>query len=277
VPAFPFQPSWYRRPSAATHPFDIDANAGQRLESGIVPGRIRLWRSGHGMTEDPWRLYAMLGAERPKVIRGTGGWGPLDRDGRRAVSTFTGSGTPAYSIGLRLANDRPISRPVAEQMRTLERLCGWDRADDDPPPVLQFLANVAHDFADAPQNEWVAEDSIEWGDSNSTDRGTLLWIDATIVLGLYVETAVAGLDKPAGFARHVLKAGWDLRDFAKHFLGDATRWRDVADLNRDDPKCPTSPSFKPKRPVTLLTPPREPKSKAKRAKRGKDAKSKAKR
>jgi hypothetical protein len=255
----------------ASHPFDRDPNEGTRLASGVPPGRIRLWRSGHEMTTDPWRVYALLGDERPKLIRGTGGWAPLKRDGRRSLSTFEGSDTPAYTITMRLANDRPRSEPVADQMRSLERLCGWDRADDRPPPPLLFIANVPHDHAEASQNEWVAEEPIEWGDSTATDRGTLLWIDATIVLGLYVESATDALAPSAGFARHTLKAGHNLRDFAKAYLGDAKRWRDVADLNRDDPKCPSTSEYRVKRPVVLLTPPREPVSKAKhkRAKRGK--------
>jgi nucleoid-associated protein YgaU len=91
------------------------------------------------------------------------------------------------------------------------------------------------------------------------------------VLGLYVESATDALAPSAGFARHTLKAGHNLRDFAKAYLGDAKRWRDVADLNRDDPKCPSTSEYRVKRPVVLLTPPREPVSKAKhkRAKRGK--------
>lgn len=252
-----------------THPFDVDPNAGKPLDSGVPPGRIRLWRSGQDMTTDPWRVYAMLGDERPRLIRGTGGWGTLARDGRRSLSTFDGSETPAYSITMRLANDRPRSEPVTDQMRSLERLCGWDRADDTPPPPLLFIANVPHDHAEASQNEWVAEAPIDWGDSNSTDRGTLLWIDATIVLGLYVENAVDALAPSRGFARHTLKAGWNLRNFASRYLGDAKRWRDVADLNRDDPRCPSTSEYRVKRPVMLLTPPREPASKAKRSKRGK--------
>lgn len=248
-------------------PFDVDPNEGKPLASGVPPGRIRLWRSGEGMTTDKWRVYCFL-RDRPRLIRGTGGWATLKRDGRRALSTFEGSETPAYEIELRMSNDRPTRKPVAEQMRALERLCGWDKLNDDPPPPLLFVANVAHDYAEASQNEWVAETSIDWGDSTATDRGTLLWIDATITLGLYVESSTGGLAKSKGFARHTLKAGWNLRHFAKVYLGDAKRWRDVADLNRDNARVPTSPDFRVSRPIVLLTPPKEPKSKAKRARRG---------
>lgn len=253
-----------------THPFDNDPNAGRPLaSSGVPPGRIRVWRSGEGMTTDAWRVYCLL-LERPKVIRGYGGWGTLARPGRRSKSTFEGTETPAYSITVRIANDRPTRTPVADQMRDLERLCGWDLADDDPPPVVQWVGNVEHDFARAPQTEWVCE-SLEWGDSNATDRGTLLWQDATFVLAVYDESTIPGLTKAKGFARHTLKAGQNLRAFAREYLGDPKRWRDVADLNRDNPKCPSTSEYRVKRAVVLLTPPREPRSKTKtkRAKRGK--------
>jgi hypothetical protein len=219
------------------------------------------------MTTDAWRVYCFLRG-RPKLIRGTGGWGTVQREGRRSLSRFEGSETPAYEIELRMSNDRPAGWPVAEQMRALERLCGWDTLDDDPPPPLLFVANVPHDFAQASQNEWVAETPIEWGESLSTDRGTLLWIDATITLGLYVESATGGLAKAKGFTQRTMKAGWNLRRFAEVHLGDKTRWRDVADLNRDNARCPKSPDYRVKRPIKLLTPPKEPKSKAKRSKRG---------
>lgn len=247
------------------YPFDVDPNEGRPLNSGVPPGRIRIWRAGQGMTTDPLRVYAMLGTERPRVIRGYGGWTSLQRDGRRAVSTFNGADTPAYSIGVRLSNDRPISRPVAETMRALERLCGWERADDTPPPVLNWIANVMHDDAAAPQNEWVCE-SLEWGDSLSTDRGTLLWQDATIVLGLYVAPALPKLTSTAGFVRRELRKGQTLMAFARQHLGDAKRWKDVAALNRDNAGCPKTPQAGAARTVMLLVPPREPKAKG--AKRG---------
>jgi hypothetical protein len=185
---------------------------------------------------------------------------------RRSSAATDGSDTPAYSIMLRLANDRPVRRPVDEQMRNLERLAGWDRYDDEPPPVVNFAANVPHDQDDAPGNEWVVE-SLEWEEDESSDRGTLLWQKATIVVGLYVETHVKGLGRMQSFPRRELKVGWDLRDFARRHLGDAKRWRDVADLNRDNPRCPSTPSFKPKRAVWLLVPPREPKAKKAKPKR----------
>lgn len=247
-------------------PFDVDPNEGRRLQGhSAAPGHFRLWRAAKDIYKDEWRLHCLLGATPPRPVRGYGGWTQLQREGRRSLSTFEGTETPAYVFELRLDRHRPNPRPVAEQMRNLERLCGWDRFDDNPPPPLQFVANVAHDYDEASQNEWVCE-SLEWGDSIASDRGTVLWQDATLTLGLYVETTVPNLGKSPGFARHELKVGWDLRDFARRHLGDPKRWKDVAALNRDNPRCPSSPSFKPKRAVWLLTPPREPKSK--RAKRG---------
>lgn len=238
-------------------PFDNDPNEGKPLaDSGLPPGQLRLWRTAYTRSSDPWRVHCLLGATRPVVVRGYGGWGQVAREGRRAQAVFDGSETLAYSIALRLDNRRPSRTPVDEQMRSLERLCGLDSHDDTPPPVVNFLANVAHDQAQAAQNDWVCED-LEWGDSIATDRGTLLWQDATLVLGLHESTSVKGLRRSPGFARHTLSRGWDLRDFARRYLGDPKRWKDVAELNRDNPRCPSTPSFKVSRAVVLLTPPRE--------------------
>lgn len=227
----------------------------------VPPGRIRIWRAAaESRTRDPWRVYCFLGKTRPKPIRGYGGWGSHAREGRSAVATFGGVETPAYAIELRIARGRPWrGKSVEEQMRNLERLAGWDRYDDEPPPSLNFAANVAHDQDDAPQNEWLCE-SLEWGDSNADDAGVLLWQDATIVLGLDVTTDVPGLGRMRAFPRKRLRVGWDLRDFARRHLGDPKRWKDVAALNRDNPRCPQSPHFKPSKPLMLLVPPRESKS-----------------
>lgn len=249
-------------------PFDVDPRAPRDepvAGRSVAPGRLKLWRAGRRFADDAWSVHCLLGpGQRPKVIRGYGGWSTTAREGRRSKTTLAGMETPAYQIVLRLDDRRPRAAPVTEQMRNLERLVGWNRADDTPPPVLNFAANVAHDQDDVPENEWVCE-TFEWGDSNSTDRGTLLWQDATLTIGLFSDDAPK-LEKAPGFDRKPLKVGWDLRDFARRYLGDAKRWKDVAELNRDNPRCPSTPSFKPKREVWLLVPPPEPK--AKRAKRG---------
>lgn len=256
-------------------PFDVDPHEGEAVKGASVPpGQFLIYRSGYPARADPWEVQCLLGSTRPRVIRGYGGWGQSQREGRRAVSSFDGAETVAYSIELLLANDRPRLPfglgprrvPVSEQMRSLERLAGFDRHNDTPPPPVQWVANVAHDADNSSKTEWVCE-GLEWGESNASDRGTLLWQRATIVLGVLEDPTIPNLDPAQAFPRRELKVGWDLRDFARKYLGDAKRWKDVAELNRDNPRCPTSPAFKPKREVWLLTPPREPKSK--RAKRGK--------
>lgn len=227
----------------------------------VPAGRFRMWRSAFSPTDDPWRLYCLLGDNRPRVIRGFSGWGQKSRTGRRNVTGRGELETPAIQVDL-LIEDRhvPFLGGTEDKVRSLERLCGFDLADDTAAPVVQWIGNVPHDFNAASQNEWVVEGNPEWGDSNADGGGTLLWQKVTIVLALYSVETLA-LPAAKGFARHEMKAGWDLRDFARRFLDDATRWQDVARLNADNSRCPSTPGYKVTKPVTLLVPPREPKAK----------------
>lgn len=237
-----------------------DPNAGKpRADTGVVPGLLYIWARGN---PSGTALACMLGKNPPKVIRGYGGWETIKRRGRRAVATYAGSETPAFQIEVILENRRVhTSDGAAGKMRRLERLAGGFDADQDPPPVVQWAANSPHhDYSRAAQNEWVCE-SFDWGELTYTDRATLIRAEATFVLGLYESPKVSGLQTAQAFPRAELKVGWDLRDFARHYCGgDPKRWKDVAELNRDDPHCPQSPSFKPARAAWLLVPPREDKA-----------------
>lgn len=230
-------------------------------------GRIRIWRAASDALpfDTPGDfLLCLLGDERPKQVRGAGGWGMTQRTGRRARTAFTGSETPAYEIQLLLENDAvPTDGGLPGKITTLNALTG--AFGDDPPPLLKWAANVQYDHDHAPKREWVCE-SVDWGDSNSDDTGRLLWWRVTIVVAVYRDTTI-DLPRSKGFQRRELHKGQDLRDFARKYLGDPKRWNDVAELNRDNPRCPKGPHKHPKHAVTLLVPPREPRSKS--AKRGK--------
>lgn len=218
------------------------------------PGHFRLWRVGD-MYDPKWSLWCLLGGERPKPVRGYGGWGQTARGGRRAVSTFEGSELPAVSVAVLLDREHVTNQSLETKFRNLERLAGWEAADDDPPPLVGWTANVPHDYAHTPKTRWVVE-SLEWGDSNASNGGRLLWIEATIVLGLHRSTEIR-TTAAKGFRRATLTRGHDLRQFARRHLGDPKRWRDVAELNRDNPKCPQTPTATRERDVVLLLPPRE--------------------
>lgn len=259
MPLFESDPEWALFGDLEPHANPADVRMVRRAVAGAVtPGRFRMWRSGFEQREDPWRVFCLLAGDRPKVVRGYGGWGQTAREGRRAVSTFAGSETPAVSVTVRLDWRRPWRRPVVDSMRALERLSGWDdRADDDRPPRVKWIANVPRDYFEQPHTEWVVE-SLEWGDSYANDIGILVWQDATVVLGLYRGTEVRGLRAARAFPRRTLPKGRSLRWFARKYLGDASRWDDVAALNRDNPRCPQTPGHEVRRAVGLLVPPREP-------------------
>lgn len=237
------------------------ATAGLPLRrSSIPPGHFVAW----DVEPDGASLHCLLGENPPKVTRGYGGWSTQNRPGRWAVSVWPGGDTPAFTIDLLLENDViHTSEGAAGKMRDLERLAGWDRRDV-PPPTLVWSANAPHhDLAAAPQNRWVCE-SLEWGDLVFSDRSTLLYAEATLVVGLKIGAELPKLAHARGFVRRTLKVGWDLRDFARKHLGDPKRWKDVAELNRDNPKCPTTPTFKVSKPLLLRVPPREGKARKRR-------------
>lgn len=225
--------------------------------SGLAPGQFKLWRSGYTFEEDPWAVWCLL-TTRPKLVRGLGGHGQLAREGRRAIAAFGGSETPAFSIGVRLDRSRPVWMSVSDQERNLERLAGFNSADDAPPPDVRWLANVNHDDTGSPGTRWAVE-TFEWGDDNSSDRGTLLWRTATFTIGLQREGQLPQLGRAKGFKTVTLPKGKTLRWFARQNLGSATRWVDVAALNRDNARCPSTADYPVKKPVDLLVPPREPK------------------
>jgi hypothetical protein len=231
-----------------------------------VPGHFRMWLAeGPPLPFDHPRqaVHCLLGPTRPRVIRGYGGWGQTERTGRRAVSTYEGSETLAVEITLWLENKAvPTEGGVVGKIANIERLT-MPRGDEPPPPV-KWAANHEHDNDSRRSREWVCE-SLEWGDAHSGDRANLRHIQATIVLAVLRDTEL-DVEEQKGFDRRTLQKGQDLRAFARKWLGDPKRWRDVASLNRDNPRCPQSPQKEAKKDTVLLVPLREPKGKSKRGK-----------
>lgn len=221
-----------------------------------APGRFRMWIPGQDRQDPKESIHCLLGAAAPRVVRGYGGWGQAARTGRRALPVFEGSETVAYEVALLLENQHVPGFSVENMVRQLDRLSGLASVGSDaPPPVVRWYANAPHDYGSAPKLKWVCE-SLEWGESNYTDGGVLLWREATLTLAVFSDPQIK-TSAVKGFRRQTLRPGQDLRDFARKWLGDAKRWRDVAELNRDNPACPTGPHVKRKKAVALLLPPRE--------------------
>jgi hypothetical protein len=227
----------------------------------VPPGWLRIWVAGDPEgTSGIEPLTCLLGATAPYPVRGAGGWGSKQRQGRRGRSNFDGSDTLAYSLSLILESDVVGEDDgfgsAAAKQRALMKLSGNASGGDDPPPIVKWNANAANDdYGNATQNRWVCE-SLEWGDSNSTDATELVWIEATLVLGLYNVQSLK-VSKATGFRQGSLNAGQTLRQVAKASLGDPKRWQDIADLNRTNPKVPQSPDAKAKATVSISLPPRQ--------------------
>lgn len=235
--------------------------------SGVVPGRIHLWEAGEDKSNDP-HLVCLLDEQAPRLIRGLGGWEQLARGGRRAGSRWPGGETPAFEINVLLENEIVYTGDggTRDKMKALERLCGGPFSGDEAPPVIQWSANVPlHDYATNPRTEWVCE-SFDYGDIVSDDRSMPLIVPASFVLAVHESAELPTLKRARPFPRRKMNKGESLRTFAKRVLGDAGRWEDILDLNRDDPKVPKSADYKITRAggLMLAVPPREKKSKRKR-------------
>lgn len=228
-----------------------------------APGRLHMWAADTEPSERP-ELVCLLGETAPQLVRGMGGWEQIEKGGRRAGSYWPGSETPAFEITVYLEN-RAVptgADGVVEKMRVLERLCGPTlHGGNRPPPPVQWSANhPLHDHARRPHLEWVCE-SLTYGDAMYDDRAVLLAQPAVIVLAVFEDAEVERLKRANPFPRKELRKGETLRQFAKRVLGDAKRWEDVADLNRDTKGCPRTPGAKAKRAVMIAVPPRETRGK----------------
>jgi hypothetical protein len=233
----------------------VIAITSQRGEGPPTPGHFEAWTEAGG---GGIYLHCLLGENPPKPVRGYGGWGPRARDGRRGRASFQGSDLPAFSIDLLLEQRRVREDSPKAKMRLLERLCGWESvSSDDPPPPFYWKANAPHhDYVAASQNRWVCE-TLEWGTWTFDNRSRLLSAEATIVVGLYRTGELPTLARKVPFRQVTMRKGESLREFAKRVLGDPKRWKDVQSLNRDNPRCPTSPSFAIGKPLALMVPPKD--------------------
>jgi hypothetical protein len=224
-----------------------------------APGRLHAWEADAPFEKRP-ELVCLLGAEPPRLVRGLGGWEQIARGQRRAASHWPGSETPAFEIEVLLENRAVPTgvNGVVEKMRVLERLCGPPfRTGNAPPPLIQWAANhPLHDNTRRPNLKWVCE-SFDYGRSVYDDSAVLLGQWATFTVAIYESDELERLRRADPFKRETLRKGETLRHFAKRVLGDAKRWADIADLNRDTKGVPKTPDAKAKKAMTLAVPPRE--------------------
>jgi hypothetical protein len=213
----------------------------------VPAGQARIWTLG-----DPRiSLRCLLGSEPPKITSGYARWELIDRPGRRPLTVHSGLDNLQIELSLVL-RDSP-----GDQMRALEKMAGRD-AGDPVPPLVRFEANLPqHDAGKAPSVAWVIS-GLEWGAARYSNAAVLLSQEVAVTFMQHEDSSLHRLRVSPAFQLKTMKKGENLRAFAKRTLGDARRWRDVASLNRDDPRVPSSPDHEITRSHKVKLPPREP-------------------
>jgi hypothetical protein len=214
--------------------------------------------------DPPATIVARLGADRPDVSSGYGGWEEVARPRRSTVTTWQGQ--PARRMTLAILLDKFVAdASIEDDIRRLERMA-LPRTGGEPPTV-RVEAKGSH----VPYNDltWVI-DTLAWGDAIMNASGNRVRQAATLTLLEYVSDdviaartrrspaqrrrakarAASGANrkknarekrKPAGRNRRsrstglraapVEFAGDDLMSIAARELGDARRWHEIAELN----------------------------------------------
>lgn len=232
-------------------------------------GWIAIW------SDDPAiELVARLGPDRPNVSAGYGGWDEVARPRRTTVTTWTGQPARRMSVGI-LIDNFVAGRSVETEIRRLERMA-LPRPGGQPP-VVQVDAKGGH--LPYQGRAWVI-DGIEWGDASMNQNGNRVRQAATVTLLEYVADDLirartrqspaqrrrAAKSRQTGHGRKknardkrravgpsrknvrsrsrtttAVYDGEDLASVAARELGDARRWRDIADLNGiRDPRAITT-------------------------------------
>jgi hypothetical protein len=217
------------------------------------PGQVILVAASRDL-----RLHALLGPDPQPPATGGGGFEHVERPRRRPLTVWTGPAGMTLDLTLLLEHEILAGRGfVRDKLRVLEKMAGVDALDPEPPP-LQLYANLPHhDNSRVAHNRWVISAPPEYGRAIYNDRGGLTQLEVGLVLLERTLAFVERLPRSDPFAPQTIRKGESLRMFAKRVLGDAKRWKDILSLNRDDPRCPRSATYKLKKAHKLKVPPRQ--------------------
>ena len=211
--------------------------------------------------DPPLAVTARLGADRPSVDSGYGGWAEVERPRRSPLTTY--KAPPGLHLTLPLLLDGWSSgRSVERDLARIERMAKPGSANADPPKVKIATTGSAVPYQG---RTWVIA-SIDWGDALMNANGNRVRQAFTLYLFEYVEdvhlteksaarrrraSAAAKKTKSGAAAKRITAkrsskakpkrtrasddddfgAGEDLLAIAARELGDADRWREIAELN----------------------------------------------
>jgi LysM repeat protein len=188
-----------------------------------------------------------------------GGWTVVPVPKRMGISEWGGR-TPLglevsfYIDKTNVDPDRSPGENLEKHFNALEHMAGTGERDDEPPTVIfQSDGLCPHDYTLNPHIQWVIE-TLTWDRerfvNNKWNRPiffagsfVLRQFNDDAVLDAYKGPAKKNRDKHKGKEkgkkgkvhsdkrRYRVKEGDTLSRIAKDLLGDAQRWRDIADLN----------------------------------------------
>lgn len=210
---------------------------------------------------DPaYSVTMLLGDGSPTVTGGYAGWTTVARERKRALTEWHGN--EPLQIEIPILFDNYVNGTTLEpEIKTLERLAGYD-ASMDEPPLIQFNSAgvIPYDAHDAEKKNWVISDLV-MGDADRNAVGNRVRQACTVTVLEYIEDDTlasqtsaerkrkakraaekkkAAARKGAGQKRYVTHNGDTLRKIAAAKLGKASRWKEIKKLNPKyrDPKKP---------------------------------------
>lgn len=163
----------------------------------------------------------------------------ISRPGRIDAAEWDGSALRRVEFRLRL--DGWPARSVSGDILTLERMAGLSRPSAPPPQVqLDYGGLLATRFVieSISRGPELRRDDLQVVRIDM-DIALLEWVTPTLVAAPAVreqqrqQTAAAASDRPATVTgqTHTVTSGDTLWALATRFLGDGSRWQEIADAN----------------------------------------------
>jgi hypothetical protein len=197
--------------------------------------------------DPPTDVRALLGEERPDISSGYGGWEEVERPRRSTITTWRGMPAKRLQVSI-LIDNWTQGTSIERDIRALERLA-LPREGGQPPVVQIDAAGGALPWQ---ARRWVI-DAISWGDALMNRHGNRVRQAAVITFLEFVSDDLIRRVSPAKKRRNKKKrasgsgrkkgaknkrvaskrknSAEDLLSLAARELGDARRWREIAELN----------------------------------------------
>jgi len=187
----------------------------------VPPGQVTI-----NSVDPPLSVAGWLGEEQPTVTSGYGGWTVVSRPRRYGLTDFVGLDPKRLSFSL-LIDGLAAGRSVETEVRNLERMASID-AGRKTPSIVTVSGPLPWSTL-----QWVIEE-LSFNESTWSEGGDRIRQKITITLLQFVEDVrlkKLAAKKATSSTPYVVKAGEHLGEIAAKRLGDASRWKEIAELN----------------------------------------------